>query len=58
MGAFEEDIAEIQEFMDGDRFSAATRVYSARQVAEQRGTVAQDYTVAREAAAAFYDLLR
>ncbi len=58
MGAFEEDIAQIQEFMDGDRFSAVTRVYSARQVAEQRGTVPQDYTVARDAAAAFYDLLR
>ena len=34
------------------------RLYSARQVVEQRGTIAHDYTVAREAAAAFYDRLR
>lgn len=58
MGAFEEDIQEIQRFMDGERFSETTRVYAARQVAEQRGTVPQDYTVARDAAAQFYDLLR
>ncbi len=58
MGAFEDDIQEIQEFMDGDRFSATTRVYAARQVAEQVGTVPQDYTVARDAAEQFYALLR
>ena len=58
MGAFDEDIEEIQRFMDGERFSATTRVYAARQVAEQKGTVPQDYTVARDAAAQFYDLLR
>ncbi|MGD9572813.1 MAG: isocitrate lyase ICL2 [Thermoleophilia bacterium] len=58
MGAFEDDIQEIQEFMDGDRFSATTRVFAARQVAEQVGTVPQEYTIARDAAAQFYDLLR
>src|SRR5260370_40908634 len=35
-----------------------TRRYSARQVVEQRGTIPHDYTVAREAAAAFHQLLR
>ena len=39
MGAFDEDIEDIQRFMDGERFSATTRVYAARQVAEQKGTV-------------------
>ncbi len=34
------------------------RLYTARQVVEQRGTIAHDYTVAREAATAFYDRLR
>src|SRR6185295_15834046 len=34
------------------------RLYSARQVAEQRGTIPSDYTVAREAAEAFHARLR
>jgi isocitrate lyase len=58
MGAFEDDIQEVQRFMDGERFSATQRVFTARHVAEQRGSVPQDYTVARDAAAQFYDLLR
>jgi isocitrate lyase len=33
------------------------RPYTARQVVEQRGTIRHDYTIAREAAAAFYDRL-
>ncbi len=35
-----------------------TRLYSARQIVEQRGTIPNDYTVARDAAAAFYERLR
>jgi isocitrate lyase len=58
MTAFDDDITEIQEFIDSDRFSGTTRLYSARQVAEQRGTIATDYRVARENAAAFYARLR
>ena len=34
------------------------RLYTARQVAEQRGTIPTDYTVAREAADGFYQRLR
>ena len=40
------------------RFSETTRLYSAWQVAEQRGTIPTDYTVARVAAGQFYDRLR
>jgi isocitrate lyase len=58
MASFERDVAETQEWFDSPRFSGITRLYTARQVVEQRGTIARDYTVAREAAAAFHDRLR
>ena len=44
--------------MDSPRFDGITRLYSARQVVEQRGTIPSDYIVAREAAEAFYPRLR
>ncbi len=58
MTSFDEEIAETQKWFDSPRFAGTTRLYTARQVVEQRGTIAHDYTVAREAAAAFYDRLR
>jgi isocitrate lyase len=58
MGAFEEEIDQVREFQNQDRFREITRLYSPRQVVEQQGTVAQDYTVAREAAEGFYARLR
>jgi len=58
MSSFDSQIAEIQEWMSGSRFQSITRLYSARQVAEQRGTIRTDYTVARQAAEGFYDRLR
>src|SRR6266581_1753046 len=56
--SFEQEINETQEWFDSPRFAGIVRPYTARQVVEQRGTIAHDYTVAREAAAAFYDRLR
>ncbi len=58
MTPFEQTIRSIQEWMSSERFAGITRLYSARQVAEQRGTITVDYPVAREAAAAFYARLR
>ena len=58
MSAFEQEVAATQRWFDSPRFTGIVRLYTARQVVEQRGTIAQDYTVAREAAAAFYDRLR
>jgi isocitrate lyase len=55
---FEQDVAATQRYFDSARFEGIVRLYSARQVVEQRGTIAVDYSVAREAAAAFYDRLR
>ena len=58
MRSFEKEIAATQQWLDSPRFAGIVRFYTARQVVEQRGTIAFDYTVAREAAAAFHDRLR
>jgi len=58
MTPFDKNVAATRAWMESDRFKDVTRLYSPRQVVEQRGTIAHDYTVAREAAAAFYDRLR
>jgi isocitrate/methylisocitrate lyase len=55
---FEREVAATQRYFDSPRFDGITRLYSARQVVEQRGTIPTDYTVAREAAEAFYPRLR
>ena len=57
MRSFEQEINETQEWFDSPRFAGIVRLYTARQVVEQRGTIGHDYTIAREAAAAFYDRL-
>ena len=57
MRSFEREINETQEWFDSPRFAGIVRPYTARQVVEQRGTIRHDYTIAREAAAAFYDRL-
>ena len=58
INAFDRDALATQEWFDSPRFAQTTRLYSARQVVEQRGTIANDFTVAREAGAAFYERLR
>jgi isocitrate lyase len=55
---FDADVAATQRYFDSPRFDGITRLYSARQVVEQRGTIPSDYIVAREAAEAFYPRLR
>ena len=58
MRSFEREVNETQEWFDSPRFAGIIRLYTARQVVEQRGTIGHDYTIARETAAAFYDRLR
>jgi len=55
---FEKEVNEIKQWFSLPRFKGITRLYSARQVAQQRGTINTDYPVAREAAEAFYNRLR
>ena len=56
--AFESEIGETARWLAGPRFEGITRLYSARQVVEQRGTITADHTVARVAAEQFHARLR
>ena len=58
MKSFEQEVQETQQWMASSRFQEITRLSSAHQVVEQRGAIAQDYTVAQQAAEAFYQRLR
>jgi isocitrate lyase len=54
MSSLDQEVAATQQWFDNPRFAGIVRLYTARQVVEQRGTIAHDYTVAREAATAFH----
>ena len=58
VSSFESETGETAGWMAGPRFDGVTRLYSARHVVEQRGTIPTDYTVARTAAEQFYERLR
>ncbi|MBT8165658.1 MAG: isocitrate lyase ICL2 [Acidimicrobiia bacterium] len=58
MSRLEAEVDETREWMSSARFADTERLYSAREVVQQRGTIDQDYTVAREAAEQFYTRLR
>ena len=58
MSAFETEVADIQAWFDSPRFEGTLRLYSAGQVAQQRGTIRTEYAVAKDAADAFHALLR
>lgn len=58
MSSFDAQVAETQVYLDSPRFAGITRLYSARQVVEQRGTIANAYAVAKNAAEGFYARLR
>src|SRR5579871_4400010 len=55
---FEQEVADMRGWFAGPRFAGLQRLYSAREVVEQRGTIRADFTVAREAAEAFHARLR
>ena len=53
-----EQLLTLQEWFVSPRFVGIVRLYSVRQVLEQRGTIETDYTVARSTAEQFYARLR
>jgi isocitrate lyase len=55
---FDSEVAATSQYFASPRFDGITRLYTARQVVEQRGTIPVDYTVARETSKAFYARLR
>src|SRR2546422_10894612 len=58
MSSIESEVEETAGWFASPRCAGITRLHSARQVVEQRGTIEHDYTVARTAAEQFYDRLR
>ncbi len=58
MPTFDENVAAMRGWFESPRFAGIKRLYTAREVVEQRGTIRDDYTVARDTAAAFHARLR
>jgi isocitrate/methylisocitrate lyase len=51
------EIEETKKWFAEPRFKDITRLFTARQVVEQRGSIGVDYSIARKAADGFYELL-
>lgn len=58
MTDFKKHIDDVARSFESERFKGIRRLYTPEQVVAQRGTIAHDYTVARENAEAFYQRLR
>jgi isocitrate lyase len=58
MSPFEERVQQVSEWFASPRFKGIVRLYSPRQVVEQRGNITAEYPVARKAAEGFYARLR
>jgi len=58
MDLFNKGVEETGKWFSSPRFDGITRLYSAQQVVEQRGTIQSEYTVAKGAAEDFYNMLR
>lgn len=58
MKKLKQEIVEIDRWFSSSRFKGIKRIHSAREVAEQSGTIRPDYAVARTAAEGFYSRLR
>lgn len=56
--SFEREVQETKDYFSQPRFKGIRRLYSARQVVQQRGTLETDYTVARRYSGEFYNRLR
>jgi isocitrate lyase len=58
VSSLDPEVGEADSWLASPRFEGITRLYSASQVVEQRGTIPTDYTVARMAAEHFYERLK
>jgi|GEM_PF-84738 len=58
LDTFERKVQETKEWFANPRFKGVRRLYSARQVVQQQGTLEADYTVARKYSEEFYNRLR
>ena len=58
MSSFDDQVSRAAEWVARDRFRGIQRLFTPRQIAEQQGTVDNDYPVARDAAEGFFERLR
>ncbi|MEO6419792.1 MAG: isocitrate lyase family protein, partial [Polyangiaceae bacterium] len=58
MPTFDEQVSAMRQWFESPRFRGMKRLYTAREVVEQRGTIRSDYSVAGDTAAAFHARLR
>ncbi|MGA2511043.1 MAG: isocitrate lyase, partial [Candidatus Acidiferrales bacterium] len=58
MTTFDQQVTAAKQWFASTRFAGIVRLYSPREVAEQQGTISNDYAVARRTAEEFYALLR
>jgi len=58
MPSFDHEVADMRRWFESSRFAGIKRLYSAREVVEQRGSIRGEYAVARDAAEAFHARLR
>ena len=58
MAAFESEVQEMKRWFAKPRFKEITRLYSPSQVVQQRGTIENDYPIARKASEEFYNRLQ
>ena len=58
MSTLDQHVEDASRWFVSARFVGIVRLYSAREVAEQQGTLSNDYTVARQAAEDLYPRLR
>ena len=58
MSTFDDQVQEMRRWFENPRFAGIQRLYTAREVVEQRGTIRNEHTVASDAAAAFHARLR
>ncbi len=58
MGTLKQEVEATAAWMNGPRFEGITRLHTAKQIVEQRGTIQTDYPVARATAEAFHQRLR
>jgi len=58
MSTFADEVKKTRDWFSNPRFEGILRLYTPDRVVEQRGTIPVDYTIARDAAADFYDRLR
>jgi isocitrate lyase len=58
MTTFDQQVAAAKQWFASPRFAGIIRLYAPREVAEQQGTISNEYAVARRTAEEFFALLR